>query len=51
MHGWRCGREVFAAEGWTVGNVAGRLCFLHPGHVFTGADVIAPRVLVGRAAA
>jgi hypothetical protein len=43
IHGWRCGRDVWAGAGWTAGNVVGWLQIRHPNHLFTLADVIAPR--------
>lgn len=52
VHGWRCGRGVWAAEGWTAENVAAEAHRVHPLQHFTAADVIAPfGLLVGRAAA
>lgn len=51
VHGWRCSRTVWAGADWTAENVVGWLQVRHPRHAFTVADVIAPRVLVGRVAA
>lgn len=50
-HGWRCGRTVWAAEGWSAENVAAEACRLYPMRRFSARDVIAPRgLMVGEAA-
>lgn len=50
IHGWKVQRGIWAAEGWAAANVAGEAHRVWPEHHFTAADVMPPRVAVGRAA-
>ena len=50
VHGWRCGRGVWAADGWTAENVAAEARRVNPLHHFAACDVIRLPLALGRAA-